>query len=129
MEGQWVFGGIEEESRNWFIVCVDDRTEATLVSLLNEWVRPGKTIYSDFWKGYINLTAHGYIHETVNHSKEYVTTDGVHTNKIEGHWRHINTRLPTRGTKKEHFDSYIAEFIWRYVNEDLCSEDLFSVFL
>ena len=30
VEGQWVFGGIEEDSRRCFLVAVEDRSEATL---------------------------------------------------------------------------------------------------
>ena len=29
VEGQWVFGGIEQDSRKCFVVTVEDRTEAT----------------------------------------------------------------------------------------------------
>ena len=44
VEGQWVFGGIEEESRKCFIVTVEDTTEATLISHIQEWIEPGTTI-------------------------------------------------------------------------------------
>lgn len=33
VEGQWVFGGIEEDSRRCFMVPVEDRSEATLLRL------------------------------------------------------------------------------------------------
>lgn len=33
VEGQWVFGGIEEDSRKCFIVTVEDRSEKTLLSV------------------------------------------------------------------------------------------------
>ena len=35
MEGQWVFGGIEEDSRKSFIETVENRTEETLLNLVN----------------------------------------------------------------------------------------------
>ena len=38
----------------------------------------------------------------------------------------MKVHLPTHGRKKEHYSSYLAEFIWRYVNN---GKDLFKVFL
>ena len=55
MEGQWVFGGIEEDSRKSFIETVENRTEETLLNLIKEWVAPGTVIVSDSWKAYANL--------------------------------------------------------------------------
>ena len=126
VEGQWVFGGIEEDSRKCFIATVEDRSEATLLEIIKEWIEPGTTIVSDCWKAYVNLENHGYIHKTVNHSKEFVNEEGFHTNKIEGHWRQMKARLPTHGRKKEHYSSYLAEFKWRYIHR---GEDLWKIFL
>ena len=64
-------------------------------------------------------------HKTVNHSVEFVNSEGYDTNKIEGQWRQMKVSLPTHGRKKEHYSPYLAEFIWRYVNRD---KDLFRVF-
>ena len=85
VEGQWGFGGIEEDSRKSFVVAVEDRSERTLIPLIHKWIKPGTTIISDCLKGYINLNKYGYKHETVNHSVEFVNEHGFHTNKIEGH--------------------------------------------
>ena len=101
MEGQWVFGGIEEDSRKSFIETVENRTEETPLNLIREWVAPGTVIVSDGWKAYANLGKHGYINKTVNHSIEFVNKEGFHTNKIEGHWRQMQAKLPTHGRKKE----------------------------
>jgi len=126
VEGQWVFGGIESESRKTFMVTVEKRNEATLMRIIKKWIRTGTTIVSDCWKAYINLEREGYVHKTVNHSKEFVNDDGDHTNKIEGHWRQAKAKLPTFGIRKLFFSSYLAEFMWRYMHKD---DDLFSVFL
>ena len=126
VEGQWVFGGIEEESRKCFLVPVEDRSEATLLPIIKEWIAPGTLIVSDCWKSYSKLSENGYLHETVDHSKEFVNSKGFNTNKQEGHWRHMKTSLPMLGTRKEHFSSYLAEFIWRYKHKD---SDMFKVFL
>ena len=38
VEGQWVFGGIEQESRKCFMIAVDERDEATLLPLIKRWM-------------------------------------------------------------------------------------------
>lgn len=81
--GQWVFGGIEEEFRKCFIVTVEDGTEATLISHIQEWIEPGTTIVSDCWKCYVNLEKYGYQHKTVNHSVEFVNSEGYETNESQ----------------------------------------------
>ena len=48
--GQWVFGGIEQDSRKCFTATVEDRTEETLLELIKQWIEPGTTIVSDCWK-------------------------------------------------------------------------------
>ena len=55
-----------------------------------------------------------------------MSSDGFDTNKIEGQWRQLKVNLPTHRRKKEHYSSYLAEFIWRYVHR---GEDLFKEFL
>ena len=62
----------------------------------------------------------------VNHSIEFVNSDGDHTNKIEGHWRVAKAQMPSFGVRKIYFSSHLAEFMWRYSNRD---EDLFSCFI
>ena len=89
VEGQWVFGGIEEDSRRCFLVAVEDRSEATLLPIIKDWIEPGTLIVSDCWKSYHNLNKHGYSHQTVNHSKEFVNKEGYNSNKMEVHWRHM----------------------------------------
>ena len=126
VEGQWVFGGIENESRKSFMVAVEKRDERTLLPVIKKWIKPGTLIISDCWKAYINLEKHGYKHSTVNHSKEFVNEAGEHTNRIEGHWRQAKAKLPSFGVKKYLFFSHLAEFMWGYMHK---GEDLFSCFL
>ena len=96
VERQWVFGGIEEDSRRCFLVAVGRRDEATLLPIIEKWIEPGTIIVSDCWKAYCNLEKHSYIHRTVNHSKEFVNENGDNTNKIEGHWRQAKCKLVNR---------------------------------
>ena len=40
-DGQWVFGGVEQESGNCFLVAVPNRRTDTLFPLIQEWILPG----------------------------------------------------------------------------------------
>ena len=64
---------------------MDDRSEATLLKHIQDWIEPGTIIVSDCWKAYVNLDKYGYTHKTVNHSVEFVSSEGYDTNKQEGH--------------------------------------------
>ena len=79
-----MFGGIEEDSRGSFLVCVEARSEAALLPIIKKWIHPGTLIISDGWKAYSNLSKHGYRHSVVNHSKEWKNSYNQTTNKIEG---------------------------------------------
>ena len=68
VEGQWVFGGIEQDSMKCFLVAVERRDEETLLPIIQQWIEPGIIIVSDCWKAYCNLEKHGYVHRTVNQS-------------------------------------------------------------
>ena len=50
VEDQWVFGGIQENSRNCFLQYVEHLDQATLIPLIQKWIAPGTTIISDYWK-------------------------------------------------------------------------------
>lgn len=52
IEEQWVFGGIQKDTGNCFLVPVETRDATTLLATLKECVLPGTTIVRDCWKAY-----------------------------------------------------------------------------
>jgi hypothetical protein len=68
VKGQWVFGSVEQESGETFLVAVPDRTADTLMTIIRNWIEPGTTAISDCWGVYHDLGSQGYKHRTVNHS-------------------------------------------------------------
>ena len=52
VEGVWVFGGIEQDSNppRCFVVPVPDHSASTLIPIILEWILPGTTIASNYWK-------------------------------------------------------------------------------
>ena len=115
VDGCWVFGGIERDSEppKCFFATVNDRSAQTLIPLIKRWILPGTTIVSDCWKSYSTLSAEGYIHETVNHSIQFRSDTGAHTNHIESRWNALKRSLPRFGTNKELYQSYFAEYCIR----------------
>jgi hypothetical protein len=47
VEGKWVFGGIEREYGQTFLVPVPDRTADTLMAIVRDKIEPGTTVISD----------------------------------------------------------------------------------
>lgn len=110
--GQWVFGGIERGTNNTFLVPVEKRDAETLLSVVKEWILPGTTIISDFWKAYDCLANEGFQHLKVNHSINFVDPEKpeINTQKIERTWRDVRGNIPRYGRKESHFIGYLAEF-------------------
>ena len=44
---RWAFGGIDPESNLGFLVLVGDRSAATLLPLIQQFIAPGSNIHSD----------------------------------------------------------------------------------
>ncbi|XP_071093641.1 uncharacterized protein [Haliotis cracherodii] len=115
VEGVWVLGGIERESRHVFLTTLTDRSAATLIPAIERHVAKGTTIITDCWKAYSSLGKIGYTHQTVNHSLNFKDPEtGAHTNTIESTWRAVkNCAIPSSGTQKSLYDSYFVEYIFR----------------
>jgi len=132
VEGQWCFGGIlkrenKDDPIQCFIIPVEDRSQDTLLPIIQEYIADGTTIYSDCWKAYDCLGKKGYVHMSVNHSLHFKDPEtGVHTNTVEGMWNQVRRGLPKFGTRKEYYDTYLAEFI---VRNRFGNENFFDYFI
>lgn len=84
--GVWVVGGVElTDERRCFLLTVHDRSQATLLTIIKEYVHDHSIVRTDCWSGYRNMESLGMnlTHQTVNHSEGFRDGD-VHTNTIEG---------------------------------------------
>ena len=114
VDGVWVFGGIQRDTKECFFKCVADRTANTLVSIISENILPGTTVISDCWKAYSSLNSEGFSHLTVNHSVNFVDPEtGSHTNTTESTWHALKKSLPKHGTTKSLYDTYFAQYCVR----------------
>ena len=111
---QWVFGGIDCNTKEGFLVSVPRRDAATLIPILTRYVRRGTTVVSDLWRAYNMVGANGYNHLTVNHSLHFVDpVTGAHTNEVENMWMLAKRRNKECGTARTLIDTYLIEFMWR----------------
>ena len=102
------------------------RSEAVLLPIIQKYIAPGTLIITDKWKAYINLGRHGYIHEDVNNSQNFVDpVSGAHTNSIEGTWTHVKNRVLTRGGRRTEasLDADLTLFMWLRQKDLLSSPD------
>ena len=76
VEGQWVFGGIDTETKGIFLIpCPENKRNAdTLIPLIERWIKPGTTIISDFWKAYDKIDETRFNHLKVNYWLSYENT-------------------------------------------------------
>ncbi|KAG0417724.1 hypothetical protein EQH57_0905 [Dictyocoela roeselum] len=90
----WVFGGVEANSKKCFFRVVEKRDKPTLQGLIDLNVFKKSEITSDMWRAYIGLEDRGFLHFTVDHSKEYVNKlTGKHTQKIENLWMLVKKKF------------------------------------
>ncbi|KAG0441559.1 hypothetical protein DMUE_0961 [Dictyocoela muelleri] len=94
------------------MIAVERRDASTLIPNIERYVKRGSIVYTDGWRGYSSLSAHGYIHFTVNHRNHFVNPfTGVHTNTIEGNCaafkRHVAPRCFSIGLVERHLLSFM----------------------
>lgn len=86
---QWMFGGIERGSGLGFVKLVDTRDAATLLPIIQEFIRSGSIIHSDLRRAYGGITVlpQGYQHLTENYQMNFVDpTTGAYTQNVESQW-------------------------------------------
>jgi transposase-like protein len=112
-----VFGLLDREARQVRAKVIPKVNRAVLQNEILNNVSKGSRILTDEQGGYASLPKIEFVHEAVNHAKEYVRGD-VHTNGLENFWSLLKRSL--RGTyvavEPFHLDRYLDEQIFRYNN-------------
>ena len=110
---QWVVGGVSRMTRECLLFPVSDRSERTLVPLVERHTDTDSPIFTDEWLGYGGLMNHW----TVCHKREFVRKEArfVHTNTQEGIWGHLKPLgwHIYRGFPRETLPEFLSEFMFR----------------
>ena len=80
----WIFVMVERGTRKTYFAPVANRSTNTLLPIIKDRIKIGTQIYHDDWAVYRNLHEDGFLHDTVVHTKEFVSKTGACTNTIEG---------------------------------------------
>ena len=99
----------------WLILHVDRWDAATLLPIIQQWVAPGSTVWTDMWGVYNQLQNMGFQHKTMNHSLHFVAPNtGMTTNRLEAMWSRAKDKFKAgRGPRnREMVADYMAEFTW-----------------
>ena len=120
MQEGWAFGGVCRETFKKFVELVPDRSEATLLPIIQRHIKPGTHIMSDEWRAYFNLNKYGYIHDKINHSENFVNPEdpNIHTQRIENAWRYLKQTFPNNGTSEDMRESYLQEYVYRECHKE-----------
>ena len=112
---QWVFGLYDTNTKRGHIELVDDRKAETLLPIIQKYVKPGSTIFSDQWAAYRDLQRLGYQHYTVNHSQNFVDpVTGTCTNAIEAYWSRVKRNIRLHWlSRRDQLPLRIDEFLLR----------------
>lgn len=99
-----------------YMEIVSNRSQATLLPIIQSHTQPGTIVWSDEWAAYRNVASLPNVasHSTVNHSVTFVAPSGTHTQNVESYWNRVKTKLKRmKGCHANQLPSYLDEFMYR----------------
>ena len=115
-----IFGILQRDGKV-VAMKVENTQGKTLMPIVEQFVESGATTYTDEANIYSSLTKKGYEHLFVNHGKrEYVRSNSIHTNGIEGFWAHFKRVIFStyHMVSKDYVQRYIDEQAYRWNTMD-----------
>lgn len=111
-----IFGAFDRATGT-VLVAVEPRKLdiAFIAAVLRERAAPGATVYTDGFKMYRRLAAHGFRHEWVDHDGGELARGDVHTNNIEGFWGMLKRQMGCiGGMRRKYLPLFVGEIAWRF---------------
>jgi transposase len=127
---QVLFGMVERGGR-----ATVKHVQSSGVRVLSKEIAKGiqydATIYSDTHRSYDHLRKAGYIHFTVNHSKQEYVAGDRHTQNVENLWSNIKRGITGvyRHVDPKYLQMYVDEYAFRYSNRKNPPKYMFDLIL
>ncbi|KAH9587098.1 hypothetical protein MS3_00000033 [Schistosoma haematobium] len=123
---EWVLGIYDRSTQKGHFQRVRNRRANTIIPIIQEYVQPGTTVYTDDWRAYRCLHRLGYVHHVGVHERNFVDpTTGVHTNNTEAMWSRLKEFLRSyHGSRGRLLWSHMDEFLHRMHYDLRTSEPL-----
>ncbi|MCA1849707.1 MAG: IS1595 family transposase, partial [Acidobacteria bacterium] len=113
--------GIREKTSGKVVMrAVQDVQGTTLAKFIRNHAEAGAEIHTDEFSGYFWLDSSEYKHKSVKHADEYVTSEGVTTNGVEGVWSLFKRGIVGQFHKvsAKYLPLYLDEFAFRFNNRE-----------
>ena len=103
--------GFKERGGRVKSVVVPNVSHWALEAVIKKYADDGSTIYTDGFRSYNDLKALGYNHVPFDHSVNFIKSDIIHTQGIEGYWGNTKpiTKAKHRRITKKSLPGYMAE--------------------
>nr|XP_027222453.1 uncharacterized protein LOC113814571 isoform X1 [Penaeus vannamei] len=111
----WVFGGIERDSKNYFISPLEEPLTENLMSLILKYILPGTVIVSNRWNAYSAISDHDYVHQVINHSGDFVDKENAkaHTQSVELLFHDVKEWTMKPGSRPHFYKHYLARLLFQ----------------
>lgn len=112
----WIIGGIDSsDDKKFFLERVENRQIPTIREVLERNIKVGSTLRTDGYPSYPQAARDiGMIHYVVSHAEGFVTSDGIHTNNIEGFWSHLKSQMrKENGVKRNDIDEWLINYTFK----------------
>jgi len=110
--------GMVKRGGKVYIKHIPNTGKWTLLKQIQEHISPKARIFTDEWRGYIQLSYKGYGHDSVNHSATEYVRGEVHTQNIDNVWSHLKRGIfgVYRIVSAKYLQAYADEYAFRYNN-------------
>jgi len=116
-----VVGMKERTSGKIRLKAIQDASKRTLADFIRKNVEPGSEMHTDEFSSYLWLDSSEFAHKSVNHSKAYVSKDGIHVNGVENVWSLFKRGIMGvfHKVSEKYLPLYLDEFSFRFNNRDM----------
>ncbi|KAG0421007.1 hypothetical protein DMUE_6317, partial [Dictyocoela muelleri] len=112
----WIFGAIDLIYKSQFILKrIKNRQVETITEAIDGEIGVLSKFHTDGHPSYPGVAENLCLkHKVVIHSKGFISSDGTHTNNIEGFWSHLKASMrKEHGVKRVNIDKWISEYTFR----------------